>query len=322
MNGWNNVLVLADARPESAAAISEALKLTAPREGRVTALDVLEVAAIDLPRGLLAMEQDELLTLIREQRHEQLVEQIGRVRGDRRIEVQVSRGRPAFELIRQASRGRHDLIVKAARGRDVRHLTAFGTVALHLVRKSPIPVLLVNAATTPAAAGAPVLCALELDGLDSRVERNEKLLGAARSLAEAYDGPLHVVHVIDRERLNVYRSALGADAYREFLADRVTRRRVELERHVEAARGGLTEIHAHLIEGNPGDVLVDLTRQLGASHLVIGSVEQSIPGLLIGSLAEEVLMRVDCSVLALKPPGFQTPVELTRATVRPGEAVQ
>ncbi len=309
MTSWNNVLVMADSRPESLVAIAEALRLTARREGRVTAIDVLEVAAADLPRGMLAMEQDELLTMIRDQRREQLVEQIGSVRGERRIDIQVSRGRPAFELIRQAVRDRHDLIVKAARGRDVRHLTSFGTVALHLVRKSPVPVLLVNPATTPAATGAPILCALELDGLDARSERNKRLLGAARSLAETYDGPLHVVHVIDRERLVVYRSVLGSDAYREFLVDRVARRSVELNRYAEDARGGRTEVHAHLIEGNPGDVVVDLARQLGASHLVIGSVEQAIPGLLIGSLAEEVLMRVDCSVLALKPPGFVTPVE-------------
>lgn len=33
-----------------------------------------------------------------------------------------------------------------------------------------------------------------------------------------------------------------------------------------------------------------------------------VPGLFIGNTAESVLHQVDCSVLALKPPGFVSPV--------------
>ena len=35
-----------------------------------------------------------------------------------------------------------------------------------------------------------------------------------------------------------------------------------------------------------------------------------IPGLLIGNTAETILQQVDCSVLAIEPPGFVTPVTL------------
>ncbi len=35
-----------------------------------------------------------------------------------------------------------------------------------------------------------------------------------------------------------------------------------------------------------------------------------IPGLLIGNTAEEVFQTTNCSVLAVKPEGFQSPVEL------------
>jgi nucleotide-binding universal stress UspA family protein len=35
-----------------------------------------------------------------------------------------------------------------------------------------------------------------------------------------------------------------------------------------------------------------------------------IPGLLIGNTAETILDQLDCSVLAVKPPGFVSPVAL------------
>jgi len=43
---------------------------------------------------------------------------------------------------------------------------------------------------------------------------------------------------------------------------------------------------------------------------VMGTVGRvGLPGLLIGNTAETILGRVGCAVLAIKPEGFQTPVE-------------
>jgi len=39
-----------------------------------------------------------------------------------------------------------------------------------------------------------------------------------------------------------------------------------------------------------------------------------IQGFFIGNTAEEILNQVECSVLAVKPPGFQTPVPDEPAT--------
>ena len=45
--------------------------------------------------------------------------------------------------------------------------------------------------------------------------------------------------------------------------------------------------------------------------IVMGTVLRTdIPGLFIGRTAEGILNTIDCSVLAVKPPGFVTPVTL------------
>ena len=43
----------------------------------------------------------------------------------------------------------------------------------------------------------------------------------------------------------------------------------------------------------------------------MGTVARTgIPGLIMGNTAEAILEQLDCSVLAIKPPGFVTPVSL------------
>ena len=45
--------------------------------------------------------------------------------------------------------------------------------------------------------------------------------------------------------------------------------------------------------------------------IIMGTVGRTgISGFFIGNTAEAILGRVDCSVLAVKPPGFETPVHL------------
>ena len=46
--------------------------------------------------------------------------------------------------------------------------------------------------------------------------------------------------------------------------------------------------------------------------ITMGTVGRSgISGLFLGNTAEKVLGHCDCSILALKPPGFKSPIPLT-----------
>ena len=61
----------------------------------------------------------------------------------------------------------------------------------------------------------------------------------------------------------------------------------------------------------PAVAITNLARSLEADLIVMGTVPGSgISGMLIGGAAKEVLRRVDCSVLAVKPDGFALPVTL------------
>jgi nucleotide-binding universal stress UspA family protein len=74
---------------------------------------------------------------------------------------------------------------------------------------------------------------------------------------------------------------------------------------------GISEKQIHILKGRAGYLIPEVSRKLGIELIVMGTVSRTgIEGLFIGNTAEEILERVDCSVLAVKPDGFVTPVKI------------
>ncbi|HGX92368.1 MAG TPA: universal stress protein, UspA, partial [Candidatus Tenderia sp.] len=64
-----------------------------------------------------------------------------------------------------------------------------------------------------------------------------------------------------------------------------------------------------LLKGSPRKEIPAFTQQIEADLVIMGTVARTgIPGLFMGNTAETILNRLNCSVLAIKPPGFVTPV--------------
>jgi len=67
----------------------------------------------------------------------------------------------------------------------------------------------------------------------------------------------------------------------------------------------------HLVKGSARREIPVLAQKLEVDVVVMGTVARTgIPGLIMGNTAEAILEQLDCSVLAIKPPGFVTPVSL------------
>ena len=68
----------------------------------------------------------------------------------------------------------------------------------------------------------------------------------------------------------------------------------------------------HLRQGPASRVIPDMATQLKADLVVMGTLGRTgISGLIIGNTAEAILDQLTCSVLAIKPPGFVSPVTVT-----------
>ena len=89
--------------------------------------------------------------------------------------------------------------------------------------------------------------------------------------------------------------------------------RAQAESAVHEALGpiDLSELQhrVSVVRGVPFEVISDYTRN--AEVAVLGTLSRTgIAGVLIGNTAERVLRQVDCSVFAVKPPGFESPIRL------------
>lgn len=65
----------------------------------------------------------------------------------------------------------------------------------------------------------------------------------------------------------------------------------------------------HLLEGSPRQDIPAISKEIKADLVVMCTVARTgISGFFMGNTAETILNQLDCSVLAIKPQGFVTPV--------------
>jgi len=67
----------------------------------------------------------------------------------------------------------------------------------------------------------------------------------------------------------------------------------------------------HLIQGSAERVIPQLAKEKHMDLIVMGTVARTgLSGFFIGNIAESILNQINCSVLALKPSDFHTPVTI------------
>jgi nucleotide-binding universal stress UspA family protein len=67
----------------------------------------------------------------------------------------------------------------------------------------------------------------------------------------------------------------------------------------------------HLVKGKPSIDIPLMVKKYNVDLIVMGTVARTgIPGFIIGNTAESILEQVRCSVLAIKPDGFKSPIIL------------
>ena len=71
------------------------------------------------------------------------------------------------------------------------------------------------------------------------------------------------------------------------------------------------EISYEVFPGIPEEEIISFCSNYEPDLVVMGTLARTgIPGLIVGNTAESILNNLDCSVLAIKPSGFVTPVTL------------
>lgn len=312
MDRFKEILVAATPGHLEPLTLRTAVKLADANDAHLTVLDV--VAPMPLWRRKMGVEGQTIdieAALLRD-REERLRHMVENTRGGEETDVLVTVGEPFLEVIRQVLARGHDLVMLGEPEVNRAALPQPSSGVMHVLRKCPTPVWVMHPSL---ARELRILALVDPDPSDPvRDGLNDLVLELATSMARRSDGELHLGHAWTLEGEATLRTSpyvgLPGEIVDVMVRDTEAAHRDRL--NVLAKRHHLGELGAsvHMISGEPGVVLPRLADHLDTGLIVMGTVGRTgLRGLIMGNTAETILRSVRCSVLAVKPEGFATPVK-------------
>ena len=219
------------------------------------------------------------------------------------VELVTAYGNRSLRIIEQVLTSNHDLVVVTTDEDDEDHATI-----KRLLRKCPCPVWVIRRTR---ARTQRVLAAV--DPAPNARELNLTVLQLAASMVQLYGGELHVAHAWELYGEATMRSS-------GFVRTSAAEIAMLLEEEEARHRAAVAELLAttdledhpwqvHLHKGPASEVVCDVVAKNRINLLVMGTVARTgVRGLIIGNTAESVVDNVRCSVIAVKPPGFTSPI--------------
>jgi universal stress protein E len=206
-------------------------------------------------------------------------------------------------IVRKAHDFGADLVVKDTHFHSVLKRSIFSNTDWNLIRTCPSPLWLVK----PRLVGKPPRFVAAVDPLHARdkpANLDDEILEMASGLARALAGEVHVFHGFDiAPALAVSSDSMAmpsAPPVRE-LTDAMRAEHTDAVLEL-CARHGIAPGLIHVNEGGTRDLLISLTEELNADVVIMGAVSRSgLKALFLGNTAEDVLDRLPCDLLIVKP---------------------
>ncbi len=289
--------VVIQSRDDAAVSFRRCIELAERVGGSVHVIDVTEPT----PRWLLAAHRESPTDVERLGERRALMERfVSNVRaGAVEVTVAVRSGRRIVELVGELRHAGVDLVALVSDDVKLSPTTA-EAFANRVVRKSPVPVLVLRPLVS---AGSGTVIAVDVAAEDGSAALIDSVMSQGVSLTPG-SAPITVIHVLAVPDSVAVSDAEGDEAVRSA----VTTRRAKLERLV-ADLGRPGDINVVVRVGRPVAEITAVVRERRPELLVVGTVSRSGPaGLIVGNTAEALLREVACSVLAVKPPDFRSPL--------------
>ncbi len=315
----SKILVVADAG-ESHIALESALALADIHGASIEVIACVEPPSdLSILARLSGVESDTLIEDAVERTRKAVRERLAEIAPDRPVDISVSVGKAYLEIIRHVARSGCDFVVKKAETLSGLDRFLFSSTDQHLLRKCPSPVWL----QTPRASKLPrrILAAVDLDVEDAAepetlTKLNRRVVDAACMMAGAPDAEVIVLHAweaIGEGMIWAFSGGSGARTSADrYLNEVLAARHDAMDRflaQVQTEIGPKPRLVPCLERGTPQTVIHEKCRAVGADVVVMGTVARTgISGVFIGNTAENIINRLECPVLAVKPEGFVSPL--------------
>lgn len=321
MKRFKNILFVVDSELKGGDAFERAVMLAENNQAQLTVVSILE----ELPKWsgeeIQGMSLPELQDAIMDKSQLQLETMVSSMGKKLQLKTKVLTRVAFLAIIREVLSQKIDLVIKTADEEGFMD-KLFGSSDMHMLRKCPCPVWLIK----PSRKGQyrKIMAAVDFDPFEDKSEDyviNKQILEMSKALALSDFSELHIIHVWHAYGESSMRSGFvhQPEAYIKGYVDRVhAKHQYLLDKLVsEIVDKGAQEVtdylkpKIHLIKGFARDMIPELVKEQQIDLMIMGTLGRTgIPGFLMGNTAETVLNRIDCSVLAVKPEGFVTPVKL------------
>lgn len=318
MSHFHNILVGVDLtqydatsfQPSTVArgVVRQALWLAGKTSARLTFFSALDLGIEALPH--LDDTDFRYLTTGAEQTAAKILRNLVQQARDKGIEAvdKLALGNPWLELVRQVLRDQHDLVLIGTRDRTGLERMLFGSTAIKVVRRCPCPVWVAK----PEGDRNP-LKILVPSGLAAVAEEGLRIAG---ELAQLTPAQIHLLHAVDFPLDRHWSTGLPdakEEAYRRSVREHAVK---ELQGQIDRAgvRSLTPPVQVHLLDEPgclPDEGILKIIKQQAIDLVIMGTIARSgFAGVMIGNTAERLLPQLSCSLLAIKPKDFVSPVTL------------
>lgn len=323
MKRYRNILVVATSPEESRPVMERAVAVARASKGKLSVVSVAEPLRLGDVFPGIEFDPAEVRRQAEAERLTELEAFVAPFRQQIAIDTHVLTGTPFLEVIRDVLKNDRDLLLKAPEASDWLD-RLLGSNDMHLLRKCPCAVWFVKPSSSNADRN--IVAAVDVDvdnrtGADAHTqeELNREILEIAIDHALTDAARLHVVaawlpigeHALRHALTDTPEEKISAyiEHLRRLNQGRLERLIAEISAKLDEHALQRLDVRPVLIKGQARAEIPAFVQRIDASLVVMGTVGRTgIPGLLIGNTAESILYQINCSVFAIKPRGFTTPV--------------
>ncbi|WP_261835574.1 universal stress protein UspE [Vibrio ishigakensis] len=310
MSIYNNILVVANIDAEQQPALARAMQIGRKSKSpcKITFFLAIYDFSYEMTSMLSSDERDAMRAGVIHQR-EQWMKEVAAPYHDDDIELDIKvvwHNRPYEAIISEVFAQDFELVVKTTRKHDVLESVLFTPTDWHLLRKCPCAVLLVKDHDFPE--HGHIVASVHVGSENEHhLDLNHRMVRKTLDLAERLNATPHLVnsYPITPPNITVELPEFDPTIYSDSVRGHHLKSMKALRQEY-----GIDEEQTIVEQGLPQDVIPKAVEDLNAGLVVLGtSGRTGLSAVFLGNTAENIIDKINCDVLALKPSGYISPLD-------------
>ena len=308
MENYNNILVIIDPNTNEQKALKRAIEVSKITQAKITAFLSIFDFSYEMTTMLSSDEREIMRKTVISDRLQWVNEIIEEHNPDKlAIETKVLwHNRPFEAIISEVLQHEYDIVIKSTHQHDKLKSVIFTPTDWHLLRKCPCPLLLVKEHQWPV--NGNILAAINVVNDETAQQSlNDKIAVQAKRFADMMQANIYLINSYPGTPVNIAIEIPEFDS-NEYNANMLKHHQQAMIKF--ANKYSIANENIIVEEGLPEDVISDNAENLDAEIVILGTIGRTgISAALIGNTAEHVIDRLNCDVLALKPEGYESPLQ-------------